>query len=156
MFYLNTQSNVSFEICFLVPVPPSQLCVHYFKHADQPSVHRFLAAMVDTRGLRHSNKQVWYALRTLHQTLYLSYVMEMGDDALCRVHTVIAFILRRLVYFFNPRPTWSLLCPLCKCLPILPLTLTLTYLIFAVDDSSSSSSPGPLPHCVLPVQGKKG
>ena len=34
------------------------ICVRYFKHADQISVRQFLSAMVDQRGLRHPNKQV--------------------------------------------------------------------------------------------------
>ena len=35
-----------------------EICVRYIRHADSPSVRRFVTAMVDRRGLRHSSKQV--------------------------------------------------------------------------------------------------
>ena len=35
-----------------------EICVRYIRHADSASIRRFVAAMVDSRGLRHSSKQV--------------------------------------------------------------------------------------------------
>ena len=90
-----------------------EICVRYIRHADSASIRRFVAAMVDSRGLRHSCKQV--RCRTAYFLFKTAEAMEGKASTLLSI-----------VGSFAGK-AWQLLSP------HLMATHTITFIITSVD-----------------------